>query len=113
PRSSNAARMAENLNVFDFALTDEEMTRIAALKRPDGRIANPVGRAPAWEWRSRNTSGVDGLTRKGATYPYAMLVSTVRCLLRPPVRAVRGRCGAVQVGRRQRRRQLLELTACE
>src|SRR6266516_4460908 len=41
PRSSNAKRMAENLNVFDFALTDEEMERIAALKRPDSRIANP------------------------------------------------------------------------
>src|SRR6266446_6668786 len=49
PRSSNAARMAENLNIFDFALTDEEMARIAALKRPDGRIANPAGRAPAWD----------------------------------------------------------------
>jgi len=41
-RSSNAKRMAENLNVFDFALTDEEMERIAALKRPDGRIAKPA-----------------------------------------------------------------------
>jgi diketogulonate reductase-like aldo/keto reductase len=49
PRSSNAKRMAENLNVFDFALTDEEMKRIAALKRPDGRIANPAARAPAWD----------------------------------------------------------------
>jgi hypothetical protein len=28
--------------VFDFALTDEEMERIAALKRPDGRIAKPA-----------------------------------------------------------------------
>jgi len=25
------------------------MERIAALKRPDGRIANPAGRAPAWD----------------------------------------------------------------
>jgi hypothetical protein len=25
------------------------MKRIAALKRPDGRIANPPGRAPAWD----------------------------------------------------------------
>ncbi len=49
PRSSNAKRMAENLAVFDFALTDDEMKRIAALKRPDGRIANPAGRAPAWD----------------------------------------------------------------
>ncbi len=49
PRSSNPKRMAENLGVFDFALTDEEMKRINALKRPDGRIANPIGRAPAWD----------------------------------------------------------------
>ena len=49
PRSSNAERMAENLGVFDFALTEEEMRRIAALKRPDGRIADPAGRAPAWD----------------------------------------------------------------
>ena len=49
PRSSNAVRMAENLKVFDFTLTEEEMQRIAALKRPDGRIANPAGRAPAWD----------------------------------------------------------------
>jgi len=25
------------------------MKRISALKRPDGRIANPAGRAPAWD----------------------------------------------------------------
>jgi 2,5-diketo-D-gluconate reductase B len=49
PRSSNAKRMAENLDVFDFALTEDEMKRIAALKRPNGRIANPAGRAPAWD----------------------------------------------------------------
>ena len=49
PRSSNPERMAENLAVFDFALTDEEMKRISGLKRPDGRIADPVGRAPAWD----------------------------------------------------------------
>jgi 2,5-diketo-D-gluconate reductase B len=49
PRSSNAKRMAENLEVFDFALSADEMARIAALKRPDGRIADPAGRAPAWD----------------------------------------------------------------
>ena len=49
PRSSNPQRIAENLDVFDFALSDDEMTRIGALKRPDGRIANPAGRAPAWD----------------------------------------------------------------
>jgi len=41
--------MAENLDVFDFTLAEEEMNRIAALKRNDGRIANPAGRAPAWD----------------------------------------------------------------
>jgi 2,5-diketo-D-gluconate reductase B len=49
PRSSNAKRMAENLGIFDFALSADEMARIAALKRPDGRIADPAGRAPAWD----------------------------------------------------------------
>ena len=49
PRSSNPQHMAESMNVFDFTLTDEEMKRIFALKRPDGRIANPAGRAPQWD----------------------------------------------------------------
>lgn len=49
PRSANAKHMAESLQVFDFELTGDEMSRISALKRPDGRIANPKGRAPAWD----------------------------------------------------------------
>lgn len=49
PRSANPKHIAESLKVFDFELTDEEMKRIFALKRPDGRIANPKGRAPAWD----------------------------------------------------------------
>jgi 2,5-diketo-D-gluconate reductase B len=49
PRSSNPKRIAENMKVFDFVLSDDEMKRIAALKRPDGRIANPAGRVPAWD----------------------------------------------------------------
>ena len=49
PRSSNPQHMAESLNVFNFSLTDDEMKRIHALKRADGRIANPAGRAPAWD----------------------------------------------------------------
>ena len=49
PRSANPQHMAESLHVFDFSLTDAEMKRIHALARPDGRIANPAGRAPAWD----------------------------------------------------------------
>jgi 2,5-diketo-D-gluconate reductase B len=49
PRSSNAARVAENIDLFDFKLDDDDMRRIGALKRHDGRTANPVGRAPVWD----------------------------------------------------------------
>jgi len=49
PRSSNPGRIAANLDVFDFALSDAEMGRITALKRPDGRIADPKGRVPPWD----------------------------------------------------------------
>jgi 2,5-diketo-D-gluconate reductase B len=49
PRSSNPGRLAENLDVFGFTLSDDEMTRIGALTRANGRIADPVGRAPKWD----------------------------------------------------------------
>ena len=49
PRSSNPERIAQNLAVYDFTLTTDEMRRIHALAKPDGRIANPAGRAPAWD----------------------------------------------------------------
>ena len=49
PRSANPGHMAESLDVFNFTLTADEMKKIFALKRPDGRIANPKGRAPAWD----------------------------------------------------------------
>ena len=49
PRSSNPQRIVENLAVCDFVLTDKEMKRIAALKKTDGRIANPAGRVSGWD----------------------------------------------------------------
>jgi len=49
PRSSNPERIAANLDVFDFTLSEDEMRRIASLRRPDGRIADPVGRVPPWD----------------------------------------------------------------
>ena len=44
PRSSNPQRIADNFKVFDFTLGDDEMKRISALRRANGRIANPVER---------------------------------------------------------------------
>ncbi|MEZ5906357.1 MAG: aldo/keto reductase [Geminicoccaceae bacterium] len=48
PRSSNEARITENLQVFDFALSDEEMRRISALGSPTGRLVNGAF-APVWD----------------------------------------------------------------
>lgn len=48
PKSGNAERIAQNLAVFDFTLDDEEMTRIFALARPDGRLIRP-GWSPDWD----------------------------------------------------------------
>jgi len=50
PFSSKPQRIADNFNVFDFTLDEGEMKRIAALKRSDGRVANPAGRVPGgWD----------------------------------------------------------------
>jgi diketogulonate reductase-like aldo/keto reductase len=50
PFSSKPERIADNFNVFDFTLSDAEMARLNALKRPDGRVANPAGRVPGgWD----------------------------------------------------------------
>lgn len=48
-KTATEARLAENLAIFDFSLTPEEMTRIHRLARPDGRIVSPDGLAPAWD----------------------------------------------------------------
>ncbi|MGH6671372.1 MAG: aldo/keto reductase [Xanthobacteraceae bacterium] len=49
PRSSNPGRIVENVDIFDFELDDDDRRRIDTLKRPDGRTANPAGRAPVWD----------------------------------------------------------------
>ncbi|MBO9706835.1 MAG: aldo/keto reductase [Caulobacter sp.] len=49
PKTSSEKRLAENLDIFDFALSDEEMARIHALARPDGRLGNWLDKAFAWD----------------------------------------------------------------
>ena len=48
PGSGNPERIAENLAAATFTLSEDEMARIAALARPDGRLVSPAGRAPDW-----------------------------------------------------------------
>jgi 2,5-diketo-D-gluconate reductase A len=38
PKSSQAERQRQNLDVFDFELSDEEISAISGLSRPDGRL---------------------------------------------------------------------------
>ncbi|MFS0662301.1 aldo/keto reductase [Niallia alba] len=40
PKSSSPLRQRENLEIFDFTLTEEEMNQISSLTRADGRIAD-------------------------------------------------------------------------
>jgi len=49
PRSSSRQHVEANFAVQDFELNDDEMNRIGALARPDGRVINPSGLAPDWD----------------------------------------------------------------
>ncbi|CAN7387615.1 aldo/keto reductase [Agrobacterium tumefaciens] len=48
-KTVSEARVDENLAIFDFALSADEMAAIRALARPDGRIVSPDGLAPVWD----------------------------------------------------------------
>ncbi|MEM9996300.1 MAG: aldo/keto reductase [Bacteroidota bacterium] len=48
PKASSDTHRAGNFDVFDFALSDDEMQRIHDLARPDGRIVDP-GFGPDWD----------------------------------------------------------------
>ena len=48
PRSSSKDHVANNFDVFDFELSDEQMREIAALHAADGRIINPSF-GPDWD----------------------------------------------------------------
>jgi diketogulonate reductase-like aldo/keto reductase len=49
PRTRSPARLAENFDIFDFALSDAEMARIFALARPDGRLGDMLDKAFSWD----------------------------------------------------------------
>jgi diketogulonate reductase-like aldo/keto reductase len=48
PRTSRIERLTENINVFDFALTDEEMDEIFAMGTRGGRLTD-IGSSPQWD----------------------------------------------------------------
>jgi len=48
-KTATVSRLPENYDVFDFALSLEEMEAIHALARPNGRIVNPGHLAPTWD----------------------------------------------------------------
>ena len=48
PRTSKVERLSENIDIFDFALDDEEMDEIFAMGTRGGRITD-FGFAPKWD----------------------------------------------------------------
>jgi len=48
PRTSRVERLSENIDIFDFELSDDEMAQIAALANPKGRLTD-FGFAPKWD----------------------------------------------------------------
>jgi 2,5-diketo-D-gluconate reductase B len=49
PRALESSHVVDNLNVFDFALDEQEMERISSLRSRNVRVANPPERAPVWD----------------------------------------------------------------
>ena len=48
PRTSKIERLSENIDIFDFELSDDEMTEIFHLANPKGRLTD-FGFAPKWD----------------------------------------------------------------
>ena len=48
PRTSRLERLSENIEVFDFELSDDEMARISALGSSEGRLTD-FGFSPKWD----------------------------------------------------------------
>ena len=49
PRTAKESRAAENFGIFDFELSADEMARISAQARPDGRIGDWLDEAFQWD----------------------------------------------------------------
>ena len=48
PRSSNHQRIADNIKIYDFKLSADDMAALSKLARPDGRVVN-LAFAPKWD----------------------------------------------------------------
>ena len=48
PKSATPAHIAQNIEIFDFLLSTEDMETLSAMRRPDGRLVRP-GFAPAFD----------------------------------------------------------------
>lgn len=48
PRTSRIERLSENIEIFDFELSADEMSQISALAHPKGRLTD-FGFAPKWD----------------------------------------------------------------
>ncbi len=48
PRSANHQRIADNIKVYDFELSADDMAVLSKLARPDGRVVN-LAFAPKWD----------------------------------------------------------------
>ena len=49
PRTTKPERAAENFDIWDFQLSDEEMERVHALARPDGRLGDWIDKDFVWD----------------------------------------------------------------
>jgi diketogulonate reductase-like aldo/keto reductase len=49
PRALDEAHIEQDLDIFDFALSEQEMQKISALRSRKLRIADPPERAPKWD----------------------------------------------------------------
>lgn len=49
PRTMDKKELAENIDIFDFSLSEDEMARISELRHNNLRIVDPEVRRPVWD----------------------------------------------------------------